>query len=293
MDQAGIGPPEAPAEKARIAGIPRRDPYRYSRDVPPARGKRSGPSRSTGGDRDLASVGALVADRAKCQMLVALAADGGALPAGRLAAQAEVSASTASGHLHKLVAGGLLVVENVGRHRNYRLANPEVVAALIETLEQLAPALPIQSLGQSQQARAWRQARVCYDHIAGTLGVELMRALVERGHVGPVHEAARVDPDRDQYAITSEGWAFFETLSVVVPSSRQPVRHHKDSIEDGSHLSGALGRGLLTRFVDLGWLQRHQNRRLHITPEGRKGFDQQFGVSLDEEDREKVYGSIP
>jgi DNA-binding transcriptional ArsR family regulator len=250
--------------------------------VPPARGKRSGPSRSTGGDRDLASVGALVADRAKCQILVALAADGGALPAGRLAAQAEVSASTASGHLHKLVDGGLLVVESAGRHRNYRLANPEVVAALIETLEQLAPALPIQSLGQSQQARAWRQARVCYDHIAGTLGVGLMGALVERGHVGPVHEAARVDPERDQYAITSEGWAFFQTLGVVVPPSRQPVRHHKDSIEDGSHLSGALGRGLLTRFVDLGWLQRHQNRRLHITPEGRKGFGQQFGVSLDD-----------
>ena len=248
--------------------------------MPPARGKRSGPSRSTGGDRDLASVGALVADRAKCQILVALAADGGALPAW-LAAQAEVSASTASGHLHKLVAGGLLVVESAGRHRNYRLANPEVVATLIETLERLAPALPIQSLGQSQQARAWRQARVCYDHIAGTLGVDLMGALVERGHVGPAHEAARVDPHQDQYAITSEGWAFFQTLGVVVPSSRQPVRHHKDSIEDGLHLSGALGRGLLTRFVDLGWLQRHPNRRLHITPEGRKGFDQQFGVSLD------------
>jgi hypothetical protein len=71
-----------------------------------------------------------------------------------------------------------------------------------------------------------------------------------------------VDPDRDQYSITSEGWAFFETPGVVVPSSRQPVRHHKDSIEDGSHLSGALGRALLTRFVDLGWLQRHKNRRL-------------------------------
>ena len=227
MGQAGISPAVTRSGKPRTAGS-----SPYSRDVPPARGKRSGPSRSTGGDRDLASVGALVADRAKCQMLVALAADGGALPAG-LAAQAEVSPSTASGHLHKLVAGGLLVVENAGRHRNYRLANPEVVATLIETLEQLAPALPIQSLGQSQQARAWRQARVCYDHIAGTLGVELMGALVERGHVGPVHEAARVDPDRDQYAITSEGWAFFQTLGVVVPSSRQPVRHHKDSIEDG------------------------------------------------------------
>jgi predicted transcriptional regulator len=208
-------------------------------------------------------------------MLVALAADDRALPAGRLAAVAEVSASTASGHLSKLVAGGLLVVESAGRHRNYRLADPEVVAALIETLERLAPTLPTKSLGQSQQTRAWRQARVCYDHVAGSLGVEVMRAMIEQGHVS-------ADPDRDQYSITSEGWAFLETFGVSVPPSRQPVRHHTDSTEAGSHLAGALGRALLVRFVDLGWLERHQNRRLRITPEGRKAFSQRFGVSLDD-----------
>ena len=235
-----------------------------------------------GGDRDLASVGALVADRAKCQILVALAADGGALPAGRLAAVAEVSASTASGHLNKLVAGGLLVVENAGRHRNYRLADPEVVADLIEMLERLAPTLPVRSLGQSQQARAWRQARVCYNHIGGVLGVELMRSLVNRGHVGPAHETAGADPDQDRYLITKGGWTFLETLGVVVPPSRQPVRHHTDSTEDGSHFSGALGRALLVRFVDLGWLQRHSNRRVHITSEGWNGFNEQFGISPDD-----------
>ena len=250
--------------------------------MPSTRRKRSGPSRTVGGDRDLASVGALVADRAKCQILVALAADGGALPAGRLAAVAEVSASTASGHLHKLVAGGLLMVENAGRLRNYRLADPEIVADLIEILERLAPTLPVRSLGQSQQARAWRQARVCYDHIGGALGVELMRSLVERGHVGPAHEPAGADPGRDRYLITAGGWTFLETFGVVVPPSRQPVRHHPDSTEDGSHLSGALGRALLVRFVDLGWLQRHKNRRVHVTSEGWNGFREQFGISPDD-----------
>jgi DNA-binding transcriptional ArsR family regulator len=232
-----------------------------------------------GGDRDLASVGALVADRARCRILVALA-DGRPLPAGRLAAEAGVSAATASSHLHKLVAGGLLEVESVGRHRNYRLTDPEV-AVLIEALERLAPALPVRSLGQSQQARSWRQARVCYDHVAGTLGVELMRALVEQGHVGLDDDAAGAGPGRERYSVTTGGRAFLETLGVTVPPSRQPVRHHLDSTEDGSHLSGALGRALLARFVDLGWLQRHRNRRLHITPEGRSGFDQQLGVPLD------------
>jgi DNA-binding PadR family transcriptional regulator len=206
-------------------------------------------------------------------MLVALG-DGQALPAGRLAAVAEISASTASSHLSKLVAGGLIVVESSGRRRYYRLADREV-AVLIEALERLAPTLPVRSLRQSQQARAWREARVCYDHIAGVLGVELMRALVERGYVVGGPDA---DPDRVSYSITSEGRAFLETLGVVVSPGRQQVRHHPDSTEDGSHISGALGRALLVRFVDLGWLERHKSRRLHITPEGREGLDKQFGV---------------
>jgi predicted transcriptional regulator len=210
-------------------------------------------------------------------MLVALG-DGQSLPAGRLAAVAEVSASTASSHLHKLVAGGLLVVENAGRRRNYRLADPEV-AVLIEALERLAPTLPVRSLGQSQQARAWRQARVCYDHMAGALGVELMRSLLEQGHLGPVHEAVAADPGQARYSVTAAGTAFLETLGVAIPSGRQPVRYHLDSTEDGSHISGVLGRALLAGFVDLGWLQRHQ-RRLRITSPGRQGFGQQFGISL-------------
>jgi DNA-binding transcriptional ArsR family regulator len=248
--------------------------------VPPSKGRRSGPSRSSGGDRDLASVGALVADRARCRILVALSDGGRALPAGRLAVEGEVSAATASSHLHKLVDAGLLEVEAAGRQRYYRLADPEV-ATLIEALERLAPSLPIRSLEQSQQAKAWRQARVCYDHLAGALGVELMSVMVKRGHVAMVHQAAGSEAEQARYSITPAGWAFLGTLRVDVPPSRQPVRHHLDATEDGSHLSGALGRALLARFVDLGWLQRQKNQRLHITTKGRSGFDQEFGVHLE------------
>jgi hypothetical protein len=201
--------------------------------------------------------------------------------AGRLAAEAEVSAATASSHLHKLVAGGLLEVETAGRRRNYRLANPEV-ATLLEALERLAPALPIRSLAQSQQALAWRQARVCYDHIGGALGVEMMRAMVEQGHIGPHAKATRADADRVRYSITAAGQSFLDSLGLTVLRSRQPVRHHMDSTEDGAHLSGALGRALLARFVDLGWLQRRQSQRLHITADGRAGLDRQFGLRSDD-----------
>jgi DNA-binding transcriptional ArsR family regulator len=240
----------------------------------------SGPPQTEGGERDLARIGALVSDHARCRMLLALG-DGRALPAGGLATEAGVSAATASSHLNKLTVGGLLVVEAAGRRRNYRLASPQV-ADLIEVLERLAPALPVRSLKQSQRARAWRQARVCYDHVAGRLGVEVMRAMVERGHLEPVDEAAGSDAGEFWFAITAEGGAFLESFGVTVPPSRRPVRHHPDSTEVGSHLSGALGRALLARFADLGWVRRQKNQRLQITPDGLSGFGQQFGLQLDQ-----------
>src|SRR5438477_4561477 len=131
------------------------------------------------GDADIARVGALVADPARARVLLALG-DGRALPATVLAGEAGVAASTASAHLGKLVKGGLLVVERHGRHRYFRIAGQEV-ADLIEALARLSPAAPVRSLRQGTQAQAVRFARTCYDHLAGMLGTELMRALIEGG----------------------------------------------------------------------------------------------------------------
>jgi DNA-binding transcriptional ArsR family regulator len=236
---------------------------------------------ATGGSRDLASIGSLVADQARCRMLLALA-DGGTLPAGRLAAEAMVTAATASSHLRKLTAGGLLKVEAAGRRRNYRLSRPEV-AVLIEALERLAPATPALSLRQSQEARAWRQARVCYDHLAGSLGVEVMRAMIDHRLIAPSPRPPHdTDESRRPYVITPGGRDFLAGLGVAAPPARQPVRHHLDSTEDGPHLSGALGRALLSRFVELGWLQRQKARRLMISPDGRAGLGRQLGIDVDQ-----------
>jgi hypothetical protein len=213
-------------------------------------------------------------------MLLALA-DGGARPAGRLAAEAMVTAATASSHLRKLTAAGLLAAEVVGRQRLYRLSGPEV-AVLIEALERLAPATVAQSLRQSQEARAWRQARVCYDHVAGSLGVEVMRAMIDRGLIEPSSRPPHGTDESDRrYVISPGGRDFLAALGAVVPPSRQPVRHHLDSTEGGPHLSGALGRALLSRFAELGWLQRQKAKRLTISPGGRAGLRGQLGIDLD------------
>ena len=252
----------------------------YRCTMPPPTGRSLEPAPTAGGGRDLAAIGALVSDPARCRILLALG-DGLALSASGLAAEAGVSPATASSHLRKLTDAGLLTVEIEGRRRNYRLAGPEV-AALIEAVERLAPAAPVRSLRQSQQVRSWREARVCYDHVAGRLGVTIMHAMLEQRFLEPVDGAAGTGAAGARYAATADGTAFLEELGVDLPPGRRPVRYHSDSTEEGPHLSGVLGRALLARFVDLGWVRRQKRQRLEITPDGVTGLDKALRVHLDQ-----------
>ena len=242
------------------------------------------------GDADIASVGSLVADPARCRILLALD-DGRALPASRLAAEAGVSAATASSHLRKLTDAGLLTVEAHGRNRYYGLAGP-AVGQLIEVLQQLAPATPIRSLRQGTRASALRRARTCYDHLAGRLGVELMAAMIERGHL--TGGDGTFDPDLAQhdrrtgyghdvdYTLTPAGTGFLTEFGVRLPPRRPVVRYCVDWSEQRHHLAGALGRGLLDKLTGLGWTRRSSaSRAVQLTDAGRRGLSDTFGIRLD------------
>jgi DNA-binding transcriptional ArsR family regulator len=128
----------------------------------------------TRGDADIAAVASLLADPARCKVMLALD-DGRALPASVLADEAGISRPTASSHLGKLTDAGLLSVEKHGRHRYYRLAGPEV-GELLEQLVRLAPPRPVKSLREGTRAANLRSARTCYDHFAGRLGVQIRAA---------------------------------------------------------------------------------------------------------------------
>lgn len=134
-------------------------------------------------DSDIAPIAALMADRARAAMLTALL-DGRPLSAGELAKIGGVTAQTASGHLGKLLDGGLVTVVRQGRHRYYRLSGTEV-AQVIEALSRISPPVKVRSLRQSREARALQLARTCYDHLAGRAGVALFEALVDRGLIEP------------------------------------------------------------------------------------------------------------
>src|ERR1700730_424391 len=134
--------------------------------------------RNMPGDADIAAVAALLAEPTRATILLALS-DGRAFTTNELARNAKVAPSTASEHLARLLDASLLVVEKQGRNRFYRLADPTVVE-IMENLARLAPQVKIRSLGESERAQAVHRARMCYNHLAGTLGVSLTEALVEK-----------------------------------------------------------------------------------------------------------------
>jgi DNA-binding transcriptional ArsR family regulator len=243
---------------------------------------------AAGGDADIAALGALFAEPARCAVLLALD-DGRALAASVLASEAGVSRSTASSHLTKLTGAGLLRVETHGRHRYYRLAGPQV-GALIEQLVALAPARPIRSLREGTRAARLRSARTCYDHLAGRLGVELMASLLDRGAL--TGGDGRYDPARDTgdalsnpghdvpYELTEKGRAYLTGLGVEIPFGRRRlVRYCVDWSEQRHHLGGAVGRAILDRFLAARWISRMpRGRAVTVTAEGRTALADWFGV---------------
>jgi DNA-binding transcriptional ArsR family regulator len=242
------------------------------------------------GDVEISEVAALLADRARCRVLLALN-DGRALPASVLADEAGVTRATASSHLGKLTDAGLLRVEPQGRHRYYRLAGPDV-AELLEKLMEIAPARPVRSLRESTRAGQLRAARTCYDHLAGRLGVEIMAAMIERGYLdggdGRHHaELARHDRltgyGRDvDYALTPSGRRWLDEMGVLVPERRRTVvRYCVDWSEQRHHLAGLLGRSILDRFLSAGWVRRREHgRSVQVTPNGEAVLGSSLGVRL-------------
>jgi DNA-binding transcriptional ArsR family regulator len=236
---------------------------------------------------DIAGVAAAIGDPSRAAVLLALAG-GQALTAGALAAEAGVRPSTISEHLGKLLDAKLLTVERDGRHRFYRLATGDV-ARVLEQLASLAKPVPVSTLRSATRAEALLRARLCYDHLAGRLGVTLMAALVERGVLvangGALPDApsGRTPFEADggaEYAVTPAGAAQLAALGMAVPQGPRTVRYCVDWAEQRPHLAGRLGGTLASRLFELGWVRRGASRRVvHVTDAGVVGLHDSFGIS--------------
>jgi DNA-binding transcriptional ArsR family regulator len=219
---------------------------------------------------------ALVADPARAAILQSLS-DGRPRPAGELARRAGVSFSTASAHLARLLDGGLLGVEREGRHRYYRLGDPEQVVGLLETLAALAPVPPASGpVARALEASPIRRGRTCYNHLAGILGVSITDALLR-------HEWLALEGRT--FELTVAGEAGLAELGVDVAAARRTratfARACLDWSERRYHLAGALGAALCTRLFELCWIERADGGRVtHVTTGGRRALRRRLGLEL-------------
>lgn len=218
------------------------------------------------GEVDIAAAAALMADPSRATVLMELT-DGRALPPSELAEVAGVSRSTMSEHLAKLQRAGFLAVETGGRNRYYRLAGPEVAAA-VEALAALAPRTEVRSLRQANRAGALGAARTCYGHLAGELGVGITDALVARG---------LVEREGDVFLLTDPGAAFFVDLGIEKPP--RAGKSCNDWSERRPHLAGKLGVALTKRLFELDWIERTERRRaVRVTKVGRRELGTRLAI---------------
>lgn len=225
-------------------------------------------------ETDFCSVAALIGEPARATMLLALLS-GRALPAGELAFSANVAPQTASGHLAKLVEGGLLSVETQGRHRYYRLAGPDVGTAL-EALGGLAPAPRFRDR-LPDEIRAIRYARTCYNHLAGRLAVDINIAMQQRGLLAPVTEK--------QCELTEQGRRWFAEIiredSANLRRRDGMARLCLDWTERQHHLGGPLGSALLNTLCERKWVVRIRDTRgVRLTVNGRIELGKRLGLAL-------------
>jgi len=222
----------------------------------------------------LAEVGSIIGDPARAVMLCVLL-DGRGHSATELSLAASVSPQTASWHLAKLADGRLVSAERKGRNRYFRLASP-LVAQALEAMMATALSCPSRPHVLSKHEQALRDARTCYDHFAGRLGVGLTDAFTKR---------KLIVLSEDGGLVTPRGTKLFSDFGIDLAgmqrSKRQLCRSCLDWSEQKPHFAGAIAAALATRCFDMGWVQRLPNTRaIAITPTGAKGFEEQFGVTV-------------
>lgn len=215
---------------------------------------------------DIAQIGSLVGDPARSNMLTALLG-GRALTATELAGAAGITAQTASSHLAKLEAGGLISQRKQGRHRYFALTDDDV-GYMLEGLAGFAAAHGFNRTRTGPKDPDLRKARICYNHLAGNLGVHMFDSLVGRGSISG---------SGDHIELTESGRAEIAAIGIDVEGLYQlkrPVcRTCLDWSERRSHLSGTLGKALLDHFLAKGWAKReNSSRAVRFTANGEKAF---------------------
>jgi len=197
---------------------------------------------------DIAFIASLIGDPARANMLTALMS-GKALTVTELAYEAGITVQTASAHLSKLDAGGLLRPHKQGRHKYFSLASNDV-AHVLEALMGLAAGSGHLRQRTGPKDTALREARVCYNHLAGSRGTQMYDSLMAAGHL-QYHGT--------DLQLTASGIAFVTANGIDLTGKRKPIcQDCLDWSARRAHLAGSLGRAFFSHFETSGWAKRDQ-----------------------------------
>ncbi|AZF16187.1 helix-turn-helix transcriptional regulator [Pseudomonas sp. R3-18-08] len=226
-------------------------------------------------DTAISRVAGAIAEPARTKMLCSLM-DGHARTSTEMAVIADVSASTASAHLARLKEDGLVKLHTQGRHRYYSLADAQVAQA-IEALMVISQNTATQYVSTTPTRLQF--ARTCYDHMAGTLAVQLHDHFMASGWLTvPVS-------GEGLYQLTTSGEKAMSGLGIGIEKARAQRRRFACSCLDWSmrrpHLAGALGAAVLQMVISRKWvIQDLDSRALAVTSKGRKELSGRFGIML-------------
>ncbi|SQG00537.1 regulatory protein ArsR [Paucimonas lemoignei] len=215
-------------------------------------------------------IASLLADPKRSAMIWALM-DGTARSANELALLAGLTTSSAGAHLTRLATGGLVKQEVRGRKRFFRLAGPQVAAALhaLAGASQISAAQINRNVAQPMPAMPLRQAQICCDHLGGEMAAELYQRLLGAGWI---------EQQEQRVEVTTVGVAKFAERGIYIPAlalrQRETVCACADRDERSAHLGGALGAGLLQLFIQMGWLRTtEESNTLQISSSGQREID--------------------
>ncbi|HET7536015.1 MAG TPA: winged helix-turn-helix domain-containing protein [Candidatus Didemnitutus sp.] len=224
---------------------------------------------------DVSRVARTIGDPTRLRMLTLLM-EGRALTAKELAYGTGVEPSTATSHLRRLLADALVVARAQGRHKYFQLASPQV-ARCIESLLVLAPAT---DTAPGKADHPLREARFCYDHLAGRLAVRLTTSLLGCG-ILELHDG--------NFLPTKNGERWFGRFGIDLGELARTRRKFAPACMDWSerkdHIGGALGAALAQRLQDARWIKRKTgSREVAITPAGQEALAAQFGIAPSKRD---------
>ena len=223
---------------------------------------------------DIAQIATLIGDSARSKMLIALMG-GKALTATELATEAEITAQTASSHLAKLAESQLLTVQKQGRHKYFQLAGRQI-AELLETLLNVSAGIEHSRVITGPAQPELRRSRICYDHLAGELGVNLLDSLHQRGYLHSLQQ---------ELVLSADGESLFKALGADLPTlsnKRRPLcKNCLDWSERRHHLAGSLGQWVLDDILNKDWASKDLDSRvIRFSASGLKTFKKIYQIDI-------------